>query len=148
MRSILGTLLCAILLTGCASESSNNESSKEDTAATSTPVENKNTASKVEPSEKPESEKAVTQATSDKPIVIDVRSEAEYDTGHIEGALLIPHDQIADKIGEQVKDKKQKILLYCKSGGRAGLALKTLEGLGYTDVENLGGLEDARKHLE
>jgi phage shock protein E len=144
MRLSVGTVLCAILLTGC----SNDQLKEDQLSTTAAPVEKQDTTGQAESPAQVENDNAASKSESDKPIVIDVRSEVEYASGHIEDALLIPHDQIADEIGKRVKDKNQKIVLYCRSGGRAGLALKTLEGLGYTQVENLGGLEDARTRLE
>ncbi len=89
-----------------------------------------------------------TDTADEKPIVIDVRTEGEYSQGHVEGAVLIPHDQIREKISEVVPKKDARILLYCHSGKRAGLALETLKNLGYSNVESLGGLEDARQALQ
>lgn len=69
---------------------------------------------------------------------IDVRTKAEYDQGHVSGALLIPYDQISSKISKLVRDKNQAINLYSDSGRRSEIALKTLEQLGYRNVQNLG----------
>ena len=80
--------------------------------------------------------------------VIDVRSRGEWDRGHIEGALWIPHEQIADRILAVLPRRDAPIALYCGSGVRAGKALDTLKAMGYRDLENLGGLEDARRKLE
>jgi phage shock protein E len=79
--------------------------------------------------------------------VIDVRSQEEWDSGHIEGAVHIPYDQIAVHIAEITSDKTAHIGLYCRSGGRAALALATLKDKGYANVENLGGIATARKTL-
>jgi phage shock protein E len=76
---------------------------------------------------------------------IDVRTEAEYQADHIEGVPLIPHTQIGEEIGKLSLDKSTPIKLFCRSGGRAGAAKKTLEDMGYTNVENLGAIGDARK---
>lgn len=78
-----------------------------------------------------------------KPLIIDVRTVEEWNNGHIEGAILIPYDQIAEKIGSVAKDKKQKIYVYCRTGRRSTLAKETLEKLGYQEVVNLGSLGDA-----
>lgn len=75
-------------------------------------------------------------------VVIDVRTEAEYDAGHVAGAVLIPHDTIGEKIGQHVKDKARPIVVYCRSGRRAGAALKTLKQMGYTNARSGGGLAD------
>lgn len=80
-----------------------------------------------------------------KPVLIDVRSQEEWDLGHIEGALLIPHGVIRDKIAAAVPDKNTPVTLYCRSGGRAGQAKSVLDKLGYTRVENAGGYEELKK---
>ena len=82
------------------------------------------------------------------PLVIDVRTVAEWDKGHLEGAVLIPYDQIGERIGSVVKKKSQRIYLYCRTGHRAGIAKEALEKLGYKDIINLGSLEDAASNLQ
>ena len=82
------------------------------------------------------------------PLVIDVRTVQEWDKGHLEGAVLIPYDQIGERIGSVVKDKSQMIYLYCRTGHRARIAKEALEKLGYKDIINLGSLEDAAKTLK
>lgn len=74
---------------------------------------------------------------------IDVRTPEEYASGHVEGALLIPHDQIAVLISEQVADKNADIHLYCRSGRRADTARDVLLQMGYRQVINHGSLENA-----
>jgi phage shock protein E len=82
------------------------------------------------------------------PLVIDVRTVAEWDKGHLEGAVLIPYDQIGEKIGVVIKDKSQRIYVYCRTGHRSRIAKEALEKLGYKDIVNLGSLEDAAKILK
>jgi phage shock protein E len=82
------------------------------------------------------------------PLVIDVRTVQEWDKGHLEGAVLIPYDQIGEKIGDVVKNKSQRIYLYCRTGHRASIAKEALEKMGYKDIINLGSLEDAAKNLK
>ena len=82
------------------------------------------------------------------PLVIDVRTVQEWNNGHLEGAVLIPYDQIGEKIGAVVKDKSRKIYLYCRTGHRAQIAKEVLEKLGYKDIINLGSLEDAAGTLK
>lgn len=72
---------------------------------------------------------------------IDVRTPEEYVTGHLQGALNIPHNVIGERISEVTSGKNQSIKLYCRSGKRAGIAKATLEALGYTNVVNEGGYE-------
>ena len=81
-------------------------------------------------------------------ILIDVRTQAEYQSGFIAGAINIPHDQIADKIAEVAPDKTTPIYLYCRSGRRVEIAISTLKKLGYTNLVNLGGYADAKRKLD
>src|SRR5512133_2168204 len=87
-------------------------------------------------------------ADGEKPLVIDVRTEAEWNSGHVEGAILIPYDVIGGKIEAVAKDKSKRIYVYCRTGRRSGIAKNTLEKLGYKDVVNLGSPEDAAKALK
>lgn len=87
-------------------------------------------------------------ADAEKPLVIDVRTEAEWNSGHVEGAILIPYDVIGEKIKAVAKDKSKRIYLYCRTGRRSGIAKGALEKLGYKDVVNLGSFEDAAKALK
>ena len=82
------------------------------------------------------------------PLVIDVRTVQEWDKGHLEGAVLIPYDQIGERIGSVVKDKSQRIYVYCRTGHRSHIAKEALEKLGYKDIIDLGPLEDAAKTLK
>lgn len=76
---------------------------------------------------------------------IDVRSQAEYDSGHVDGALLMPHDDIAALIERAVPGRDTEIQLYCRSGRRADAALQTLRAMGYTRVSNAGSVEQAQR---
>ena len=76
---------------------------------------------------------------------IDVRSPDEYATGHVEGAVNIPHTEIVDRIAEVTEDKDKKLYLYCRSGRRSGIAMDALQQMGYSNAINVGGYEDARK---
>ena len=60
----------------------------------------------------------------------------------------MPHDMIGSMIEARVPDKKTPISLYCRSGGRSEMALKTLVSLNYTNVENLGGIQAAAGKLK
>lgn len=87
---------------------------------------------------------STTGEASDDVIVIDVRTEKEWNSGHVERAMHIPHTEIAERIAEVTTNKDAKIVVYCAVGGRAGQAKKTLEDLGYTNVENAGGYDDVK----
>lgn len=71
-------------------------------------------------------------------ILIDVRTPKEYNKGHIPTALLIPYNEIESHTDEIPKEKL--IVLYCKSGGRSGIAASRLKDLGYKKVINFGGI--------
>ena len=81
------------------------------------------------------------------PLLIDCRSPGEYASDHIEGSINIPHMEIGDKIASVCPDKNTPIKVWCAAGMRAGCALSTLKSLGYTNVENLGGIGAARRAL-
>lgn len=71
-------------------------------------------------------------------LVIDVRSAAEFKSGHLPQALNLPLDEIETLLPRSVKDKNQVLLLHCQSGMRSGVAKTRLKGLGYANVFNLG----------
>lgn len=69
--------------------------------------------------------------------LIDVRTPAEYESGHLAKAKLIPVQEIESRLGEI--DKSKPVLLYCRSGHRSGNALKILQGKGYTQAKHIEG---------
>jgi len=73
-------------------------------------------------------------------ILIDVRTQGEYVSGHIKGSQLLPLDMITNGIEKMVPDKNKKIVVYCQSGARSSQAARILSQLSYTDVSNLGGI--------
>jgi len=75
-------------------------------------------------------------------LLVDVRTSEEYSTGHLEGALLIPYDQVANRISEFGSDKDRTIVLYCRSGKRADKAEQVLGQHGFTHIINGGGYQD------
>lgn len=81
-------------------------------------------------------------------LLIDVRTSGEFDQGFLQGAVNLPHDQIGEKIQAAAPDKKTPLYLYCRSGRRVGIAMKTLRGKGYTVMHDLGGFEEARARLD
>jgi exodeoxyribonuclease V alpha subunit len=80
-------------------------------------------------------------------LVIDVRTPAEFSGGAIQGAVNIPHDEIAARIGQVEADKSRPIIVYCRSGARSAVAKKSLEQAGYTQVVNGGGFSKVQKLL-
>jgi phage shock protein E len=77
--------------------------------------------------------------------VIDVRTEAEWNTGHLEGALHIEWQEIL-KISSDIK-KDEEIFLYCRSGNRSGKATKILLEAGYVNAKNAGSILNASQLL-
>ncbi len=72
-------------------------------------------------------------------LLVDVRTQEEYDEGHYEGAILIPYQEIVPQIYRYTTRRDQNIELYCASGNRAGRALESLVVAGFTAVTNGGG---------
>lgn len=93
----------------------------------------------IEPSFATEPQIIQTQGQKAKGIWIDVRSAEEYQAGHLEGALNVPHTDIAAHIAKISPNKDEPINVYCRSGRRSELALNELKKLGYTNVTNQGG---------
>ena len=75
-------------------------------------------------------------------IILDARTQEEYDQGHIPGAVVISHEEIAEKAEEVLTDKDQLILVYCRSGRRSKIAAEALAELGYTNIREFGGIID------
>lgn len=75
-------------------------------------------------------------------LILDVRTQAEYDQGHIPGAIVIPDTEVKDKAEEMLPDKDQLILVYCRSGRRSKNAAQILAELGYTNIREFGGIID------
>ncbi|MDR0516341.1 MAG: rhodanese-like domain-containing protein [Fibromonadaceae bacterium] len=74
-------------------------------------------------------------------ILIDVRTEEEFKSKHIESAINIPLDEISTRAAS-LTDKGTIVLVYCKSGGRSASAAKEFIKLGYSSVYDLGGIDD------
>ena len=88
---------------------------------------------------------AIGNVFAEEALWVDVRSDAEYEEDHIAGATHIPHTEIATEIAALKLDKTAPIILFCGSGGRAGIARETLESLGYSNLRNVGGIDDSRE---
>lgn len=74
-------------------------------------------------------------------VVLDVREQDEYDSGHIPGAVLLPLGTIDETSAEQtIGEKDAEVLVYCRSGSRSKQAAAKLAKLGYTNVYEFGGI--------
>lgn len=73
-------------------------------------------------------------------VIIDSRTKEEFLEGHIQGAIMIPEYEIAQRAEKELPDKNQMILVYCRSGRRSKIAAAELVKLGYTNVKEFGGI--------
>lgn len=77
-----------------------------------------------------------------RPLVLDVRGEDEFAAGHVPGALNIPHDRLAERLsdlGRLAGGGDREVVVYCRSGRRAALALETLKNAGFRRLAHLQG---------
>ena len=111
---------------GCSGQGGNN-----------TVTEAKNSYEQISPQEA----KKLMETETDY-IIIDARTQSEYDEGHIENAIMIPEYEISDRAEKELPDKDQLILVYCRSGRRSKIASQALVDLGYTNVKEFGGIID------
>jgi phage shock protein E len=72
-------------------------------------------------------------------VVLDVRTAAEYQTGHVPGARNVPHDQLPAKLAELAALKDKQVVLYCRSGRRSAIAGETLRAAGFSRLRHLEG---------
>lgn len=80
--------------------------------------------------------------TSDRVVVLDVRTQQEYDASHIVNARLLPHDAIgAESAAAAAPNKDALVLVYCRTGVRSAEASAKLAALGYAQVRDFGGIE-------
>lgn len=73
-------------------------------------------------------------------VIVDARTQSEFDEGHIPGAILIPEYEIESRAEKELPDKNQLILVYCRSGRRSKIAAQILVDLGYSNVKEFGGI--------
>lgn len=73
-------------------------------------------------------------------IILDVRTQEEYETAHIPGAICIPNETIGTEDIPELPDKEQLILVYCRSGNRSKQASEKLAKQGYTNIVEFGGI--------
>ena len=81
-------------------------------------------------------------------IILDVRTQAEYNQGHIPNAICIPNETIDENVVNKLLDKNQMILVYCRSGNRSRQAAEKLKKLGYTNLIEFGGIIDWKGEIE
>ena len=129
---ILTATVC-IALCGCAAQ---NQTASGMTAPSATTRENASYT------QIDSAEAARLMQTEKDYIILDVRTEEEFKSGHIPNAVCIPNESITDKEPSELPDKDQLILVYCRSGRRSKEAAQKLADLGYTNVREFGGIID------
>lgn len=75
-------------------------------------------------------------------VILDVRTQEEYDSDHIPGAICIPNETIGAEPPAEIPDKNQTIFVYCRSGNRSVQASEKLASMGYTNIVEFGGIDD------
>ena len=118
MLSVVLTIL--LLLTGCGGNSTKENSYQQITQET-----------------------AKEMMDTQEVVILDVREQHEYDSGHIPGAILLPVSTITEETAAAVIDELDTVVLvYCRSGNRSKTASQALADLGYTNVYEFGGIND------
>ena len=114
MKKLIFIVIGALLMSACTSESSYHKISAED---------------------------AKEMMDTQDVVIVDVRTQEEYNEGYIENAILIPNESISGAPSE-LPDKDAVILIYCRSGNRSKQAADKLVALGYTNIYDFGGIMD------
>lgn len=79
---------------------------------------------------------------SDRVVILDVRTQEEFDEGHVCNAVLLPHDSITEESAQAAApEKDETVLVYCRTGRRSAEAAAKLAELGYTQVYDFGGIQ-------
>jgi phage shock protein E len=90
----------------------------------------------------------VAKLLKESPVVLDVRTSGEFQSGHVPGALHLPLSDFAQRLESVAPDKTRPLLLYCASGARSGAARRQAQSLGYANAHNLGSLHRAQALLD
>ena len=79
-------------------------------------------------------------STHPEPLLVDVRSRSEFESGHVDGALHLSLERLVHDAPAALPNKDARLLLYCLSGARSGMALQWLRQMGYTQAVNGGSV--------
>ena len=124
MKNLFIAVICICMLcAGCVADNSN---AKEEPLYSSITME----------------DAAVLLESENDYLLLDVRTEQEYFSGHIPGAVCIPNEDIDENVAEALPDQEQVIFVYCRSGNRSKQAAEKLANLGYTNIVEIGGVKD------
>lgn len=81
-------------------------------------------------------------------VLIDVRSPAEFASGHLQDAVLLPLPALAQGVGSVAPDKDRPVIVYCQSGARSAMAQQQLRSMGYQNVVNGGGVHALAQRMQ
>ena len=123
----LASIGLLLLLCAC-SDSGNSDKATADRAAAYTQIDS--------------AEAAEMMKTESGYIILDVRTQEEFDAGHIPGAICVPNESIDTTEPPELPDKDQLIMVYCRSGRRSKEASQKLADMGYTNIVEFGGIID------
>lgn len=112
-------------------------------ACAEAPEQGAATAGEAPPAEATAAE-ATTATVGTNVVYVDVRTQEEWEAGHVEGAIHIPHTEMQARHDELEAYDDEQIVVYCRSGRRSGIAKSILESEGFDNVINGGGLRDLR----
>ena len=141
-RMILSIWVALLSLTACQKTSIEN-SSIENVSADNTAIEHtlSENVSTENPYQQITQEAAKKMMDEQEVLILDVREQDEYDSGHIVDAVLLPVGNInEDTAAEVIEAKDSVVLVYCRSGNRSKKAAEALAELGYTQVYEFGGI--------
>lgn len=144
---LISAILLLGLLSGCSKQDVSERSTQGGNSSEiekGSPIENQNSNYiNIKPAQ------AKKRLDGEKGIVLlDVRTQEEYNEGHLKGAVLIPVDILEAEVGKKLPDKDAVIFVYCRSGHRSAVASGILVDLGYKNVYNLGGIRDWPYEIE
>ena len=127
--AILAVIITALMFTGCSN--TGNDTQRNGVETKQVKYEN---ISPEDAKQRLDNEKGI--------ILLDVRTQEEYDEKHIPDSILIPVDEIEEDAPAELADKDATIFVYCRSGNRSVTASEVLVKMGYTKIYNLGGIID------
>ena len=125
-KIMLSLIIGAIIISGCNSEKKSTHVSSSDEKISYTKISQDEAKKMME--------------KDDGHVIVDVRREDEFASGHIPGAILIPNESIGTEKPAELPDLDQIILVYCRSGNRSAQASQKLANIGYTNVFDFGGI--------
>lgn len=139
MTAVFAAVLMLTALCGCSAKT---DTAAETEAPTEAAAQSQTQAGKATYKQISTDEAAELMATEKDYIILDVRRQDEFDSGHIPGAICVPNETIGTSDIPELPDKSQLILVYCRSGRRSKEASQKLADMGYTNIVEFGGIID------